>query len=137
MKRSKRRGEEKREEKTRRDEKELLSAGPYVGVAFDTFYEAYPKHRGRQEAVKAWEKLKPDATLCATIMAAIAAQRQGRQWLEGFIPMPATFLNGRRWEDEVEKSSGASRVMEGNLRAAQAVLERLEERRAAPQGGEA
>ena len=71
---------------------------------FTNFWKAYPRHTGKAAAVKAWEKCKPDAELQATILAAIAVQANSKEWLKdggSFIPHPATWLNGKRWEDEV------------------------------------
>jgi hypothetical protein len=28
--------------------------------------------------------------------------RHDRQWVSGYIPLPTTYLNGERWEDEIE-----------------------------------
>lgn len=70
---------------------------------FETFYSAYPKHQAKKQALKAFEKLNPDDELFAAIMAALENQKQSDQWQRDngqFIPLPATWLNGRRWEDE-------------------------------------
>lgn len=77
---------------------------------FATFWGAYPRKEAKAVAVKAWAKLKPDAALLGVILAAIARQKEGRQWQEGFVPHAATWLNQRRWEDEPEVSNGTHRV---------------------------
>ena len=69
---------------------------------FDRFWEAYPRKTAKQEAIKAFEKLKPDAMLIETMVKAIQTQKQSAQWQEDggrFIPHPATWINQRRWED--------------------------------------
>jgi len=74
---------------------------------FELFYKAYPKHEGRDRALKAWKKLKPTDGLLNTIMSAIEKQKRHKERLRAkgeFCPewpMPATWLNGRRWEDEI------------------------------------
>lgn len=71
---------------------------------FDQFWKAYPRKVGKQDALKAWTKLKPYASLVTTILAAIAAQREGADWRRDdgqYIPHPATWLNAGRWLDEV------------------------------------
>ena len=71
---------------------------------FDRFWEAYPRKTAKQEAIKAFEKLKPDAMLIETMVKAIAQQKQSAQWQEDggrYIPHPATWLNQHRWEDEL------------------------------------
>jgi hypothetical protein len=69
---------------------------------FDRFWEAYPRKTAKQEAIKAFEKLKPDAMLIETMVKAIERQKQSAQWQEDggrYIPHPATWINQRRWED--------------------------------------
>jgi hypothetical protein len=67
---------------------------------FETFYAAYPKHEGRAPAEKAWAKV--DAPL-EVLLAAVKRQAASPNWQKDggrYIPMPATWLNQRRWEDE-------------------------------------
>ena len=71
--------------------------------AFDRFWVAYPRHQGKETARKAWAKIRPDDALLAEMLAALERQRASDQWRRDggqFIPYPATWLNGRRWEDE-------------------------------------
>lgn len=72
---------------------------------FSRFWALYPRHTKRADAIKAWDKLKPDRALCDVMASAIRAQAQTDQWQRDggrFIPHPASWLNGRRWEDEVQ-----------------------------------
>lgn len=75
---------------------------PEYDPAFLAFYQAYPKHENRKAAYEVWQKLAPDAELIALIMAAVARQKQGRKWLEGFANAPDVWLRGAKWEDEPE-----------------------------------
>lgn len=71
---------------------------------FNQFWAAYPKHIAKQSAVKAFEKLKPDEKLLEAMLKAIELQKESKQWEKdggAFIPYPATWLNQRRWEDEL------------------------------------
>lgn len=79
----------------------LASLAQHQRDGFDRFWTAYPRHEGKQAAMKAWRKLGPDPPLAA-ILAALAWQCQLARWVNEpeFIPHPATYLNGRRWEDE-------------------------------------
>ena len=73
---------------------------------FDQFYVEYPKKRAKQSALKAWTKLKPDDDLFTKIMQGLVRWKQSPDWLKDdgqFIPYPATWLNGRRWEDDIEE----------------------------------
>ena len=68
---------------------------------FTKFWDAYPKKTGKGEAGKVWNKIKPPID---TVISALCWQINSRQWREGFIPLPTTYLNQRRWEDEPEKT---------------------------------
>lgn len=71
---------------------------------FLKFWKAYPKKIGKGAAEKSWIKYEPSEELLVTILRAIEKQQCSIQWQkEGgqFIPNPATWLNQRRWEDEL------------------------------------
>lgn len=71
--------------------------------SFNDFWKAYPKKVSKANALKAWKKLKPNDDLAREIIYALERQKQSAQWQKNngqFIPYPATWLNGRRWEDE-------------------------------------
>ena len=83
---------------------------PVPADGFDQFWNAYPKKKAKLEAQKAWAKLKPDADLRSTIGKAILLQRNSPDWQKDggqYIPKPASWLNGRRWEDELEVTAQA------------------------------
>lgn len=74
-------------------------AAPAEG--FDSFWLAYPKRQAKQDAVKAWAKIEPKDH--AAIFAALHTSRWPENWRRDdgkYIPLPASWLNGRRWEDE-------------------------------------
>jgi phage replication O-like protein O len=81
--------------------KKTPSAPKAEPAGFAEFYQAYPKKKGRKEALAAFAKLNPDADLLAQIMAGVAMAKKDPQWRRGVIPHPATFLNNERWTDEV------------------------------------
>lgn len=77
-------------------------------ASFDTFWTAYPKKLGKASALKAWKTLKPDAALLDVILKAIVTAKASQAWLKDngqFIPHPASWLNGKRWEDELTPPS--------------------------------
>lgn len=77
----------------------------YDADGFAAFWAAYPKKTGKADALKAWNKLKPDIVLQAKMGEALTAQKKSPQWTKNngqYIPMPSTWLNGKRWEDEVQ-----------------------------------
>ena len=69
--------------------------------AFDDFWQAYPNKKAKHAAQQAFNRLNPDDDLVETMICAIANQKRSEQWKRGFIPMPSTWLNGKRWEDEI------------------------------------
>ncbi|MNC28466.1 hypothetical protein D3C75_766710 [compost metagenome] len=72
--------------------------------AFSLFWSAYPNKKAKGAAEKSWAKIKPDHALSELIIAAVLAQKLSEDWTKDggkFIPHPATWLNAKRWEDEV------------------------------------
>jgi uncharacterized protein YdaU (DUF1376 family) len=68
---------------------------------FDEFWKLYPRKEAKPRALRAWRKVEP-AELPA-ILAGLRVHIQKEQWQKGdvkYIPLPATWLNDRRWEDE-------------------------------------
>jgi hypothetical protein len=76
---------------------------------FERFWEAYPRKVGKGQAERAFLKLNPDPQLLDRMLQAIGRQKQTPQWLKDggeFIPHPSTWLNGKRWEDELVAQVG-------------------------------
>lgn len=72
-------------------------------VQFDAFYAAYPIRKAKGSAIKAWAKLTTaERDLC---LPAITAQVKASHFRgsdgKDYVPHPATWINARRWEDEV------------------------------------
>lgn len=63
---------------------------------FDAFWEAYPRKVSKGHARKAWASAIRKSSP-ATIIRAVAEARWSRD--PKFIPHPATWLNGERWND--------------------------------------
>jgi hypothetical protein len=79
-------------------------AEPGEPTDFETFWSLYPNHKGKQAALRAWRKLNPDADLVGVMSSALVWQVRQPQWTKDrgqYVPMLSTWLNGRRWEDEV------------------------------------
>jgi hypothetical protein len=69
---------------------------------FDEFWKAYPKKVAKQDALRAWKKLKPSDSVFRALMSSLERQKNSAEWAKDggkYIPYPATWLNGRRWED--------------------------------------
>lgn len=70
---------------------------------FEEFWQEYPRRVGKGAALKAWQKIRPDADLQSQILRAVRAQKNNEQWTKDggkFVPHPTTWLNQQRWLDE-------------------------------------
>jgi len=67
---------------------------------FETFWKVYPKKTAKENAKKAWIKIKPNDELIAKITKAVKDQKLSEREQQ-FIPHAATWLNAKRWEDEI------------------------------------
>lgn len=70
---------------------------------FERFWSAYPRRVGKQDALKAWRQLNPDEKLVDLIVAGVERWKTCGQWTKdggAFICYPATFIRGRRWEED-------------------------------------
>lgn len=79
---------------------------------FHEFWEAYPRKTGKKAALRAWQRAG-DRPPIFEILAAISRAKNSRQWREGFIPNPSTWLHQGRWSDEAmdHKLSTVPRTM--------------------------
>lgn len=103
------------------EEEQQAESGPQKAdteASFETFWKLYPRKTAKDNARKAFAKINPNAELLAEIMASLAKHATCQAWLKDdgqFIPHAATWLNGKRWNDEVKPSAnvhhfpGASR----------------------------
>ena len=82
---------------------------------FLSFYKAYPNKVAKKKAQEAWnklEKVEDMTTLFSTFLGAIEKQKQAKEIKKAngeFVsewPNPATWLNGKRWEDEIDVKQG-------------------------------
>lgn len=106
-------GKEKKRERKEK-EKESTARARETLDDFNRFWAAYPRHTAKADALREWQKLRPDKELQAVILNAIEQQKASPQWQDGerFVPHPRTWLHQRRWEDEPPKAtSNSGRVM--------------------------
>lgn len=79
----------------------------YGHEGFQRFWVSYPRKVAKTAAIQAWNRLAPDEKLLRQILKSLDAYRQSESWTKDggrFIPHPATWLNGRRFEDELPKT---------------------------------
>ena len=72
---------------------------------FGLFWQAYPKKVGKGYAQECFKKIKPSRKLLDTMLEAIAKQKKSDMWKRDkgqYIPNPSTWLNQKRWEDDLD-----------------------------------
>lgn len=73
---------------------------------FDVFWNDYPRKENKKKAYDAWKKIRIDDSLFDTIISKLDIMKRSDAWLRDngkYIPYASTWLNGRRWEDEIEQ----------------------------------
>lgn len=89
-----------------KEPKPMCTDGAHDG--FERFWKLYPRKANKAKAEAAWKKLSVTAEMFAVITSALAKQATSIDWLKSggqFIPHATTWLNGKRWEDEVVPAS--------------------------------
>lgn len=84
-----------------------LDAPAYLPERFERFWQFYPKKQSKQDAMRAWDKLQPDEDLLRIMGASLKLQKVSEEYTREngrFIPLASTWLNGRKWEDELTYS---------------------------------
>jgi len=71
---------------------------------FDTFWQAYPRKENKQKAFEAWQNMDGQRPSLKDLLKIVNGQAQNKDWQKDggrFIPHPSTWLNGKRWEDQI------------------------------------
>ena len=92
---------------------------------FEIFWQAYPKKDAKKDALAAWQKVKAPLE---TILEAIERKRGSEDWTKAkgqFIPLPATWLNGKRWEDQASDNKGISHIWHESKQGVKAMADKL------------
>ncbi len=83
---------------------EEVDRGSKTLVHFEAFWQAYPRKINKPATTRAWIKAKLENGNFDLIMQALTKQIESASWRKSngqFIPYPATWINGHRWEDEI------------------------------------
>ena len=101
-------------------------------TAFSEFWKCYPKHQGKKEALRKYLQILPNQELQERILRAVHTQMQWDEWTRDsgrFIPLPKTWLNQQRWEDEPTVEPAGSNALaprtRTNVAAARAFVGRV------------
>lgn len=103
------------------EEEQQAESGPQKAdteAVFESFWKLYPRKCGKEPARKAFAKINPSPELLAQMVESLAKHCASVGWTKDdgqFIPHASTWLNQRRWNDEVKPAGnvhqfpGASR----------------------------
>lgn len=100
---------EKEKEKERENEIEYECK---KAADFERFWQSYPRKVGKVKAEAAFQKVTVPVEV---LLSAVEEQNKSTQWTKDngqFIPHPATWLNGKRWEDQLEPDVAAPNIRE-------------------------
>ncbi|MDL2276356.1 hypothetical protein LJC02_01760 [Breznakia sp. OttesenSCG-928-G09] len=76
-------------------------------AAWLKFWSLYPNKKDKAKAETKFKKICVNDAIYTEMMNGLNVQRRTADWLKEngrFIPLPTTWLNGKRWQDEVEVS---------------------------------
>ncbi len=96
---------------------------------FNLFWEAYPKKKSKGDAEKWFKKNRPSEELVHLMIDKLACLKNTNSWRKDggqYIPYPATWLNAKGWEDEVESTCRDLNPLWENIEADLATPEELE-----------
>lgn len=76
---------------------------------FDLFWSMYPKKQSKEAARKSFAKVYNELPL-DTLQNILEANKRSEAWTKDngkFVPMASTWLNNKRWTDEIQQSSSS------------------------------
>ena len=97
---------------------------------FDSFWRFYPRKAGKEAARKAWLKLRPDEHIMQMIADNVKERVEKGEWRkdnQSFILHASTYLNQKRWEDEVVDQQKQTRTDPESIKGV-SVMDKLADR---------
>ena len=97
---------------------------------FDSFWRFYPRKAGKEAARKAWAKLRPDQHIMQMIADNVKERVEKGEWRkdnQSFILHASTYLNQKRWEDEVVDQQKQTRTDPESIKGV-SVMDKLVDR---------
>ena len=97
---------------------------------FDSFWKFYPRKASKEAARKAWEKLRPDQHIMQMIADNVKERVEKGEWRkdnQSFILHASTYLNQKRWEDEVLDQQKQTRTNPESIKGV-SVMDKLVDR---------
>ena len=69
-------------------------------IAFNQWWSVYPKKVNKHQTFNKWKKIRPDVDV--VVADTLNRIKNDQSWQDRqYIPYPSTYLNGRRWEDDI------------------------------------
>ena len=91
---------------------------------FKIFWNEYPRHEGKKPAFKVFKKIKPD--LFDKLMTGLRNQKQAGKFNDAkYIPLPTSWLNQERWNDEIEYKNKPQEQPKQHWQTAREMMEKL------------
>jgi len=86
-----------------------VSKGKTISVSekeeqFNRLWQFFPKKVGKQAAKRWWLRREYTEAEVTTMIEALKQQARSKQWTQGYIPNPLTWLNRGGWEDQLEEA---------------------------------
>lgn len=81
----------------------IISKEEHIELLFNEFWAAYPRKDDKKRAWLKFKAIKNLNEVFPDIMADVENKKRSAQWNENggkYIPMPSTYLNNERWNDE-------------------------------------
>ena len=97
---------------------------------FDSFWKFYPRKASKEAARKAWEKLRPDQHIMQMIADNVKERVEKGEWRkdnQSYILHASTYLNQKRWEDEVLDQQTQTRTNPESIKSV-SVMDKLVDR---------
>ena len=97
---------------------------------FDSFWKFYPRKASKDAARKAWIKLRPDVHVMQMIADNVKERVEKGEWRkdnQSFILHASTYLNQKRWEDEVVDQQTQTRTNPDSMKSI-SVMEKITDR---------
>lgn len=95
-----------KEEDCQEEGKEEVTILTPTEINFNKFWKEYPKKVSKQKAFESFKKIKMDNHLFKLILKQLELFKQTKDWNKDngqFIPYASTWLNQKRWEDEISE----------------------------------
>ena len=84
--------------------KDKNEKNPIYVQNFALFWKNYPRKEAKKVAWESWVKVGEPESIIEKMRVILPIQMESDQWTKNngeFIPLPATYINQERWEDEI------------------------------------